>query len=170
MNDKDLNIILIGMMGTGKTTVGQLIAQQLNYDLIDLDSEIEYAVGKSIPDIFEAEGEAFFRNAESAVLEEVLKRQKVVIATGGGAVLRKENCDLMSSKGWVAALTADEETIIERVRGDVGRPLLAGNLEERVHKIMEERKDCYRFANATVDTIGKSAEQVALDILMHYRA
>lgn len=169
MNQTGRNIILIGMMGTGKSTAGSIIAQQLNYTLVDLDAEIEKAVGKSIPAIFEGEGESFFRNAESAVLERVLERQKLVIATGGGSVLRQENCELMSSKGWVVALTADESVIIERVRGDGNRPLLAGNLEDRVSKIMEERKDCYRFANVTVDTTGCSAHEVAHHILTHYR-
>ncbi|WP_245640228.1 shikimate kinase [Paenibacillus dakarensis] len=169
MNQTDRNIILIGMMGTGKSTVGSIIAQHLNYTLVDLDSEIEKAVGKSIPAMFEAEGELFFRNAEAAVLKRVLQRHRVVIATGGGAVLRKENCELMSCKGWVAALTAEEAVIVERVRGDVNRPLLAGDLKERVRKIMEERKDCYQFANVTVDTTGYSANEVALNILAHYR-
>lgn len=169
MNQTDRNIILIGMMGTGKSTAGSIIAQQLNYSLVDLDNEIEKAVGKSIPAMFESEGEPFFRNAEAAVLERILERQRLVIATGGGAVLRKENCELMSRKGWVAALTADESTIVERVRGDEHRPLLAGNVEERVRKIMEERKDCYQFADVTVDTTGCSAHEVALNILAHYR-
>lgn len=169
MNQTDRNIILIGMMGTGKSTAGSIIAQQLNYTLVDLDAEIEKAVGKSIPAMFESEGELFFRNAEAVVLERVLERQRLVIATGGGSVLRKENCELMSSKGWVAALTADESVIVERVRGDENRPLLAGNLEDRVRKIMEERKDCYRFADVTVDTTGCSAHEVALNILTHYR-
>lgn len=169
VNQTDRNIILIGMMGTGKSTAGHIIAQQLNYTLVDLDSEIEKAVGKSIPAMFESEGEPFFRNAEAAVLERVLERQRLVIATGGGSVLRKENCELMSSKGWVAALTADEAAIVERVRGDVGRPLLAGDLVERVRKIMEERRECYQFADVTVDTTGRSAHEVALDILTHYR-
>ncbi|KKO52200.1 shikimate kinase [Paenibacillus sp. DMB20] len=170
MDQRDRNIILIGMMGTGKSTAGHLIAQQLGYTLLDLDREIEKAVGKSIPAMFESEGEAFFRNAESAVLDRVLGRRRLVIATGGGAVLRKENCELMSQKGWVAALTADETSIIDRVRGDSGRPLLAGdNLEERVRQLMEERRDCYRFAHVTVDTTGRSAHEVALEVLAHYR-
>lgn len=170
MDQRDRNIILIGMMGTGKSTTGHLIAQQLGYTLLDLDREIEKAVGKSIPAMFESEGESFFRNAESAVLDRVLGGRRLVIATGGGAVLRKENCELMSQKGWVAALTADEASIIDRVRGDSGRPLLAGdNLEERVRKLMEERRDCYRFAHVTVDTTGRSAHEVALEVLAHYR-
>lgn len=170
MDQWDRNIILIGMMGTGKSTVGHLIAQQLGYTLVDLDREIEKAVGKSIPAMFESEGESFFRNAESAVLDRVLGGRRLVIATGGGAVLRKENCELMSQKGWVAALMADEASIINRVRGDSGRPLLAGDhLEERVRQLMEERRDCYRFAHVTVDTTGRSAQEVALEVLAHYR-
>lgn len=170
MEQHDRNIILIGMMGTGKSTVGHLIAHELNYSLVDLDREIEKAVGKSISAMFECEGEPFFRNAESAVLDRVLAKQRVVIATGGGAVLRKENCELMSKMGWVAALWADEASIIKRVRKDVARPLLAGDdLEAKVRSIMEERKDCYRFAEVTVDTTGRSVHEVAAEVLMHYR-
>ncbi|NMO94695.1 shikimate kinase [Paenibacillus lemnae] len=170
MDQRDRNIILVGMMGTGKSTAGRLIAQELDYTFVDLDQEIEMAAGRPIADIFASDGEPVFRDLESAMLEQMCSRKGLVIATGGGAVLRKENCELMSRKGWVAALTAEIPAIVERVSGDRSRPLLSGgDLEERVRRIMEERKECYSFAEVTVDTTGLSAHEVGREILMHYR-
>ncbi|EGG38287.1 shikimate kinase [Paenibacillus sp. HGF5] len=163
------NIILIGMMGTGKSTVGRLVADSLGYNLIDLDSEIERMEGRTISEMFEKDGEPYFREAESAALRSVLLRDGIVLASGGGAVLRSDNCDVMKRGGWVVALTADAASIVERVRGDANRPLLAGDVEERVRRILDERKDKYRFADVMVDTVGRSADEVAADILTHYR-
>lgn len=163
------NIILIGMMGTGKSTVGRLVADTLGYALIDLDAEIERMDGRSIPEMFEADGESYFRDVESAALCSVLLRKGIVVASGGGAVLRPENCEAMKRDGWVVALTADAASIVERVRGDANRPLLAGDVEDRVGRILDERKDKYLFADVMVDTVGRSAEEVATDILTHYR-
>ncbi|KZS49139.1 shikimate kinase [Paenibacillus glucanolyticus] len=163
------NIILIGMMGTGKSTVGRLVADSLGYTLIDLDTEIEKLDGRTIPEMFEADGESYFREAESAALRSVLLRKGIVVASGGGAVLSSENCEAMKQGGWVVALTADTASIVERVRGDVNRPLLAGDVEERVGRILDERKDKYLFADVMLDTVGRSAEEVATDILTHYR-
>lgn len=163
------NIILIGMMGTGKSTVGRLVADSLGYTLIDLDTEIEKLDGRTIPEMFEADGESYFREAESAALRSVLLRKGIVVASGGGAVLSSENCEAMKQGGWVVALTADAASIVERVRGDDNRPLLAGDVEERVGRILDERKDKYLFADVMLDTVGRSAEEVATDILTHYR-
>ncbi|ANA83467.1 shikimate kinase [Paenibacillus glucanolyticus] len=163
------NIILIGMMGTGKSTVGRLVADSLGYTLIDLDTEIEKLDGRTIPEMFEADGESYFREAESAALRSVLLRKGIVVASGGGAVLSTENCEAMKQGGWVVALTADAASIVERVRGDDNRPLLAGDVEERVGRILDERKDKYLFADVMLDTVGRSAEEVATDILTHYR-
>ncbi|MUG64738.1 shikimate kinase [Paenibacillus sp. 7541] len=169
LNQVSQNIILIGMMGTGKTTVGRLVAERLGFQLLDLDAEIERMEGRTIPEMFAEEGEAYFRKAESRALHNVLAAKRLVIATGGGAVLNPDNCAAMKQGGWVAALTADAETIIERVRGDANRPLLAGDVEERVRRIMAEREDKYRFADVTIDTVGRSADEVATEILTHYR-
>ncbi|ETT43185.1 Shikimate kinase [Paenibacillus sp. FSL R5-808] len=169
MDKMGKNIILIGMMGTGKSTVGRLVADSLGYTLIDLDTEIEKLDGRTIPEMFEADGESYFREAESAALRSVLLRKGIVVASGGGAVLSTENCEAMKQGGWVVALTADAASIVERVRGDDNRPLLAGDVEERVGRILDERKDKYLFADVMLDTVGRSAEEVATDILTHYR-
>lgn len=156
-------------MGTGKSTVGKWLAQQLKYELIDLDAALEEHEGSSIASIFTNQGEAYFRKAETAILQQVLLGTSQVIATGGGAVLNQENCELMKSGGWVVALTAEADDIASRVQGDGLRPLLAGNTEERIRTILEERKNAYLFADYTVNTSLFSAEQVSEMILTHYR-
>ncbi|MFB5266294.1 shikimate kinase [Paenibacillus enshidis] len=163
------NLILIGMMGTGKSTVGTLLAAKLGYRMVDLDAELERREGRTIPDIFANEGEAYFRDAETAVLHKVLEDSGQVIATGGGAVLKEGNCRAMFHNGYVVALSARAESIVERVSLSADRPLLAGDVEGRVRKIMEERKDAYSFAHVTIDTTGVDAGEVAELILAHYR-
>ncbi|GIP20367.1 shikimate kinase [Paenibacillus sp. J22TS3] len=163
------NIILIGMMGTGKSTVGAYLAAETGYQLVDMDHEIELKAGQSIPDIFASQGEAYFRELESSVLREVLQREHVIVATGGGCVLRDVNCKIMLDNGWVVALKADAASIISRVGEDPNRPLLAGGAAERITQLLKERKQAYDFAHCTIDTAGKSAAEVASDILIRYR-
>lgn len=163
------NIILVGMMATGKSTVGAILAEELGYELVDLDHVIIESEGRSIPEIFAEGGEAQFRKIESAVLQKMLEGERRVISTGGGAVLAPGNAEMMLDKGLVVALTAVEEEIIARVSGDQERPLLAGNAQERVRTIMEQRRNAYRFAHCTVDTTKLSAAEVSQHILMHYR-
>ncbi|MNO93639.1 Shikimate kinase [compost metagenome] len=169
MSQSQQNIILIGMMGTGKSTIGKWLAQHLAYHLVDLDATLEAYEGCSIASIFSNHGEAYFRQAETDMLQKVLTSSKQVIATGGGAVLKQENCELMKQGGWVVALTAEVEDIVSRVQGDRSRPLLAGNAEERIRTILEERKSAYLFADYTVDTSLFSVEQVGSMILANYR-
>lgn len=169
MNQPLKNIVLIGMMGTGKSTVGSLLAAETGLTLVDLDQRIVAEAGRTIPDLFAAEGEAYFRDLESAALRRTLQERGIVLATGGGAVLREENRLAMRDGGLVVALQATAEEIIARIGEDPGRPLLAGGAKERVTALLEERKDAYAFAHLTVDTSGKSAEQVASEILTHYR-
>ncbi|WP_235949732.1 shikimate kinase [Paenibacillus apii] len=163
------NLILIGMMGTGKSTVGAILAEELGFELVDLDQVIVRKEGRSIAEIFEKDGEGYFRTLETESLRETLQTGGQVIATGGGVVLAEANRELMLENGIVAALSATAEEIISRVTGDNNRPLLAGNAEERVRRILEERKDAYSFAHCTVDTSSLTAAQVCQDILMHYR-
>lgn len=169
MQKQEKNIILIGMMGTGKTTVGALLAEKIGFELIDLDQEIVKTAGSSIPELFANKGETFFRDMETSVLEQMLQENNRIIATGGGIVLRPQNCQLMQEQGWVVSLLADAESIIKRVGEDPNRPLLAGDTRQRVLTLLEERKHAYDFAHCTVDTCGKSAEEVAHHISLHYR-
>lgn len=146
------NIILVGFMGTGKTTLATALAKHLNMTRIDLDQEIVHDQNKSIPDLFAEYGEDYFRNIEEALLRRFLMKDRQVVATGGGAVLRKTNCLCMKQNGFVVALTASPEVIIRRVSQDTNRPLLQGNVEERVHSMLKDRKDAYQFADLTLDT------------------
>ncbi|NQX43801.1 shikimate kinase [Paenibacillus tritici] len=166
----DRNIILVGMMATGKSTVGAILAGELDYELVDLDAVITESEGRSIADIFAQGGEQAFREIESAVLKRMLQGERRVISTGGGAVLAPGNAEVMLEHGFVVALTATEEAVIARVSGDENRPLLAGNAAERVRSIMEQRREAYRFAHCTVDTTERSVAEVSEYILMHYRA
>lgn len=159
------NIILIGIMGSGKTTIGRILADKLQWPFVDTDQLIEKREGRTISDIFAAQGEPFFRLLESKILAEVLGQKKQVVATGGGSVLASENRNIMLKNGLVVALTAPAEVIIQRVRQSQHRPLLKGNVEERVLQLMESRKHAYDFAQARMDTSVSSLEQVAESII-----
>ncbi|WP_426447333.1 shikimate kinase [Paenibacillus sp. S-38] len=161
------NMILIGMMGTGKSTVGQALAARLGWRFVDTDAVIEERTGKTIPELFAENGETFFREAEKEAVAAVLKESGQVVATGGGAVLREENRRAMSEGGLVVALLCSPERIIERVRTDTNRPLLQGNLEERVHTLAENRREAYTFADLAVDTSDLDVESIAGKILKH---
>ncbi|WP_349304837.1 shikimate kinase [Paenibacillus sp. Marseille-Q4541] len=169
MSRKADNIILVGMMGTGKTTVSTLLAQELGYTLIDIDTDVEAKEGCPIPVLFQEKGEDYFREVESKTLCRILEGSSQVVSTGGGSVLRPSNREMMKNTGWVVSLTASPEAIISRVSSSDDRPLLAGNIEERVKKIMEERRDAYSFAHVSIDTSDLSPEEVVSHILTLYR-
>ncbi|QOT00792.1 AAA family ATPase [Brevibacterium sp. JNUCC-42] len=158
------NIILIGFMGTGKSTVGEQLAQRLNYERCDLDEEIVKTAGKSISQIFAEDGEEMFRQWETDVLLRLVDGYRRVIITGGGAVLRPENVQVMLQHGKVVALTADEQEIIRRVERDQDRPLLQGNVREKVRGLLQARAGAYDFAPVQVDTTGKTIEEIVDEI------
>jgi len=161
------NIILIGFMGTGKTTVGLRLAESLGWTFTDTDKQIEELTGKSIPEIFAEEGEEYFRQLETEVLERLRSRDRLVVSTGGGAVLRAANREAMLRSGLVVALKADADTIISRVRGDANRPLLAGDLEGKVKQILHDRAGAYDFAHVVIDTSHMAVEEIVQAILAH---
>ena len=136
-------ILLIGMMGCGKSTLGQMLAKRLGRAFID--GEIERREGRSIPDIFAAEGDAGFRKYETAALLDALCADDAVIATGGGIVTREENIAAMREKGLVVWLCRPLEEIIADVRQDT-RPNLAGNKEERMRTLYAQREALYQKA------------------------
>ena len=138
-------ILLIGMMGCGKSTLGRMLAKRLGRAFIDLDGEIERREGRSIPDIFAAEGDAGFRKYETAALLDALCADNAVIATGGGIVTREENIAAMREKGLVVRLCRPLEEIIADVRQDT-RPNLAGNKEERMRTLYAQREALYQKA------------------------
>ncbi|QQE72927.1 shikimate kinase [Brevibacillus composti] len=158
------NLILVGFMGTGKTTVGAALAAELGMRHRDLDETIVNRAGSTIPAIFAEKGEAFFRDLESELLAELLGEEGQVLTTGGGAVLRKENVACMLAGGTVIALSAAEEELIRRLESDQQRPLLAGGVAERVRTLLKERKDAYSFAPVQVDTTGKTVGEIVAEI------
>ena len=118
------NIILTGFMGTGKTTVGRALADRLGWRFVDLDDRIAERAGKSVPAIFEEDGEAAFRDLETAVCRQIASERGLVVATGGGAVLRAANREALEKAGTVICLEATPDTILERVGAGNDRPML----------------------------------------------
>jgi shikimate kinase len=166
LSGNNITIVLVGFMGTGKSSVSRLLSRQLRLPSIDLDAEIERQEGRAIRDIFAEDGEEAFRDIESRVLASVLQTAEgKIIATGGGCVLREQNRKQMLEHGWVIALTAEASKIVSRVRNDSARPLLQGDVEQRVASLMEERRHVYDFAHDKVDTTLLTSEEVAAHII-----
>jgi shikimate kinase len=161
------NVILVGFMGTGKSTVGKLLAKRLGWNFTDMDEWIENEQRMPIRELFRLHGESYFRALESKALSALLASDKHIVATGGGAVLAEENRSCMLENGLVIALTANPDTIISRVSRDQNRPLLHGNLEDRVHTLLEQRKDAYEFAQVTIDTTHLNIDQIVDHILQN---
>ncbi|KEO82655.1 shikimate kinase [Tumebacillus flagellatus] len=164
-------IFLIGFMGTGKTTVGEQLASALDVPLFDSDQEIVKREGRSIPEIFAADGEVHFRKLETAMLTELAAGGPAVITTGGGAVLAAENRDMMKKSGFVVCLTATVEEIVRRVENDPNRPLLqGGDLKGRILALQEARAGLYEFADLALDTTGRSLADIVGEIVMKLSA
>ncbi|MFD2168964.1 shikimate kinase [Tumebacillus lipolyticus] len=159
-------LFLIGFMGTGKTTVGLALANELKYAFYDSDQEIVKREGMEISQLFASKGEAYFRQVEAAVLSELSRLPKSVITTGGGVVLKQANRQLMQQSGYVVALSASPEEIVRRVEQDRSRPLLQSesDLKERVTELMRKRAGLYDFANLTVATTDRSVESIIAEI------
>ena len=153
-----MNIVLIGMPGSGKSTVGRRLAQLLDRPFVETDALIERREGRSIPDIFAQSGEEAFRAAETAAVREAAECQGAVISTGGGTVLRRENMEALAATGVLLFLDRPPEEIAGE--NHAGRPLLAGN-RERVFTLYTQRIELYRkYAQYTVKS-GKSPEDTA---------
>ena len=150
-------------MGAGKSTVGRALAQILGFEFVDSDTEIEARTGADIPWIFEIEGESGFRDRESKVLEDISSRDTVVMATGGGAILRDENRRVLSERGFVVYLEATLREQVRRTSKDQKRPLLAGQDRRRVlTDLMDTREPLYKeIADLTLPTTKRNARQLA---------
>ncbi len=170
------NVVLTGFMGTGKSTVGRILADLLGYEFVDTDTVIEERHGP-IPDIFAAHGEAVFREYEQAVAQELAERKGLVIGTGGGLMLQPSSAAALDATGSVFCLVASVDTILERVMGQQEqqqpdanappqRPLLAGtNPRQRIADLLSDRQAQYdRFPH--VDTEGRTPEDVAAEIAL----
>lgn len=161
------NIYLIGPMGVGKTTIGRVISEELGMGFFDSDREIEASTGADIPWIFDVEGEAGFRIRESKMIEILTQRKKIVLATGGGAILSPENRRWLSARGTVVYLRASIKQQFERTSRDKNRPLLqTPDPEKRIKELMQVRDPLYReAADLIIDTNRRSPKAVSNEIL-----
>lgn len=160
------NIFLVGPMGAGKTTIGRLLAAELNLPFIDTDKEIEDRTGADIAWIFDVEGESGFRDRESAVLDELTELSPVLLATGGGIVLREKNRQLLRTRGYVVYLQTSVSQQVDRTAKDRKRPLLQTSDPAAVlSNLMEERDPLYRsVADVIVFTDNRNPKTVAKEI------
>lgn len=162
-----MNLILCGMMGAGKTTVGVKIAQSIGWRCLDTDALITEKYGE-ISDIFKTHGEAYFRGLETETVAELAGQDRLVIATGGGLVLKEENVTLLKQSGKIVYLRAEMETILQRLKMDTTRPLLQTEepLSTRLNRLLSERTPVYeRVADCIVDVDGKDPEEITREIL-----
>lgn len=147
---RSLNVYLIGMMGSGKTTVGKLLAEKLQYRFLDTDSLIENVTNKTINQIFAEEGETYFRELESQILAEVSTYIRTIIATGGGIVLKQENWSYLHH-GMIIWLDTPVEVLVKRLAEDETRPLLQkGDLSDNLTNLIAQRQSLYQQADITI--------------------
>ena len=167
------NVVLIGFMGTGKTSVGRLLAARLGCAFHDLDKKIEAQCGMTIPVMFEQHGESYFRAREKEAVRDAAGRTNLVIATGGGTVKDAENVAMLRESGIFVALTADVDTILQRTAARGTRPVLdnadEGDRRAAVVQLLDERRSLYDGADITVDTSGRAPLEVAEHILQALR-
>lgn len=161
------NIILIGLAGTGKSSVGMAISKQIHWRQLDTDRMIESKIKGTIAHFFETRGEAAFRDLESKVLNDILSRDHQIVTTGGGAVLRKVNREMMQANGCVIQLTASMQTLLERLKHDQSRPLLKGDLMQNIQKLHIERDQLYQFAEMSCATDQGTIQDVAAKIIKY---
>lgn len=163
-----MNVILIGFMGGGKTTIGRKLARRLGYHFLDMDEQIENEQKCKISEIFAQKGEKAFRYLETQLLKRLLSVQNTVIATGGGVIVTEENIDLMKRIGTVIYIKASIEDIIERVTRSQHRPLLSnGNPEERVRTLIAQRTPMYEQADQVIETKNLSSQRVTSLIIQN---
>ena len=153
------NIYLVGFMCSGKSTVGKLLAKELNLKFIDVDTLIEEETGQKISDIFKQKGEKYFRELEKEKIHQLSKRQGLVVSTGGGLGADFENMNLMKKTGTVVWLKVPFDTVIERCGDDKSRPMLNMS-KEKLKNLFKEREEVYKLADFSIDTEGKTPEEI----------
>lgn len=158
---KPHNIVLAGFMGTGKSTVGELIAETLGWRFIDSDQLIVVLENMPIKDIFAHKGEAYFRQIERRVATELAEMRRIVVATGGGMMVDADNRTVMGVRGLLVCLNATPDVIEQRIGGATNRPLL----KDDWRALLESRREAYAALPYQVDTTGKTPEQVAEEVV-----
>jgi len=167
---KQRSLVLTGFMGTGKTSVGRIVAAKLAREFVDMDAIIQAGEGQTIRAIFQTRGEAYFRAREAALVAELAGRGGLVIATGGGTLIAPGNRAAFAD-AFVVCLDASAEEIVRRLAGMSDRPLLAqGELHERVAALLQARREAYAQIQMHVDTTGKTVEQVADEVIALFQA
>lgn len=166
-----MNISLIGMMGCGKSTIGKILNELLeNYTFIDTDEEIISKEKCSINEIFETKGETYFRKVETDVLKKILQNKNQIISTGGGIIKDENNLKILKENSLVIYLSADTNTLYERVKNNTERPLLkTNNLKEKITTLLKEREIQYRKAHIIINTEEKSTNKIAEEIIEELR-
>ena len=162
------NIVLIGFMGAGKSSLASYLAEQFNMRTVETDQEIVQREGISIPEIFEQYGEEYFRDRESEVIRDLGFDSQTVISAGGGAVLRDENVENMKANGIIVLLTATPKAILDRVKSSTERPLLNGKMnEDYIATLMEKRRSRYEdVADLIIDTTDKTIPEVCAEMIL----
>jgi len=170
--NKAENIYLIGLMGAGKTTIGRQLAKALQLPFYDSDKAIEEQTGVDIPTIFEYEGEEGFRLREQNMIEELTQIDGIVLATGGGAILKEKNRQALNNNGYVVYLQCTVDKILQRTKRDTQRPLLdTSNPRERIEKLFAEREGLYlSCADFVIETSSMQSKAVVQNILNEYNA
>jgi len=161
------NVILIGFMGSGKSSVGKLLADKLQCKFIDMDDEIEIGEKKSINEIFDEYGEDHFREIETSYLEKLLTKKNKVIATGGGVILKEENISILQRIGTVIFLHTKYEALLKNLEGDTNRPLLQkDNAEQVIKNLLNKREPIYfNAASMIIQTGEKTIEEITNEII-----
>jgi shikimate kinase len=166
-----MRIILIGFMGVGKTVVGKSLAKNLNIKFIDMDNEIEKRENKAISEIFKESGEAYFRKLEKDLLKELVKKDNIIISTGGGIITKQENIDILKKERQVVFLDANVWTIQKNVSKEIDkRPLLkqSQNIAETIDNLLKKRINKYNDTyNIKIDINDKNINEVVSEILVH---
>lgn len=162
-----MNIFIVGPMGSGKTTVGKIVAGELFLDFHDTDAKIEESTGVTIDWIFDIEGEAGFRRRETGTLKEMVALNSIVLATGGGIVIEEENRELLASRGTVFYLHTPLNTQVERTTKDKDRPLLKGKDPEKVLADLQQSRQAFyeEVSDHIINTENKSGSEVANEIV-----
>ena len=160
MKNTTKNIVLTGFMATGKSSVGKNLATKLNMNFADTDKFIEKKFNKKVKDIFKENGEQFFRQQETKVIEEISNLTSYVISCGGGVVLNKYNIDLLRKNGIIINLCASAQEIYKRIANNEDRPLLQNTSLQKIQELMDSRKKFYTNCDMSIKTDNLSVEEI----------